>query len=291
MNILKNGRINLELLHSLEEKPALFAPGDITIWTDPYISEHILDAHLDPDSDDASRREETIDEVVDFITRRYPPGEFSRLLDLGCGPGLYASRLHEAGYRVTGMDFSEVSISWARDEAEEYGRDIQYLQQDYRTWQPDEKSYDIILLIFGDFCVLSPEDRGLLLENVRQALVPGGVFLFDVFTEMYLPHPDERAWFTMLEDGFWRPDHNLVFEIKHRYPEDSVHLNRYLIVTEDGRVRTCNIWHRWFSRREIRELMEKSGFKVEKMWADLKGTTLKPSPEWIGIEARVARAR
>ncbi len=291
MNILKNGSIDLELLHSLEEKPELFTPGDITIWTDPYISEHILDAHLDPDSDDASRREETIDEVVEFIAGRFPFTEFPRLLDLGCGPGLYASRLHDAGYRVTGIDFSAVSINWARDEAEEYGWDIQYLQQDYRSWQPEAESFDMVLLIFGDFCVLSPEDRTVLLEKVRYALVPGGVFLFDVFTEMYLPHPDERGWFTMLEDGFWRPDHNLVFEIKHRYPEDSVHLNRYLIITEDGEVRTCNIWHRWFGRAEIRKLLNDSGFEVAEMWADLKGTPLKPSPEWIGIEARSTRAR
>ena len=60
MKIIRNGKLDLELLHRLEEKPELFSPGDLVFWTDPYISSHVLDAHLDPESDDASRRAETI---------------------------------------------------------------------------------------------------------------------------------------------------------------------------------------------------------------------------------------
>ena len=286
MNILKKGSLDLKLLHSLEQRPPVYSAGDIIFWTDPYISEHVLDAHLDPDSDDASRRVETIDGVVDFISRRYAPEEYPRLLDLGCGPGLYSSRFHDAGYSVTGVDFSHVSIAWARSEAVETGRDIQYLEMDYRNWHPEPGSVDILVLIFGDFCVLSPLERESLLKKIRCALSPGGVFLFDIFTELYLPLPDERAWYTMLKDGFWRREENLVLEIKHRYPAESVHLNRYLIITAGGEINTCNIWHRWFDRTAIRDLMGKSGFKIEEMWADLKGTPLKPSPDWIGIAAR-----
>lgn len=285
VKIMQNGKLDLSLLHRLEKKPGLYEPGDFIFWTDPYISSHVLEAHLDPYSDDASRRAETIEKTLQFISGRYPPETYPRLLDLGCGPGLYASRFYDAGYQVTGIDFSPVSIRYAEENARKSRRQITYLNMDYREWKTDEDSCEIIVMIFGDFCVLDPVSRKNLLANIRRALSPGGVFLFDVFTEMYLPHPDERAWYTMLRDGFWHSGKNLVLEVKHRYPEKSVHLNRYLIITEDGTVRSCNLWHRWFERAEIREYLQKEGFTVEAMWADLAGTPLKPSPEWIGIAA------
>ncbi|WP_319560168.1 class I SAM-dependent methyltransferase [Marispirochaeta sp.] len=285
VKIIRNGKLDLSLLHRLEKKPGLYDPGDFIFWTDPYISSHVLEAHLDPLSDDASRRAETIEKTLRFISDRYPPETHPRLLDLGCGPGLYASQFHDAGYHVTGIDFSPVSIRYAKENARKSRREITYLNIDYREWKAEEDSCEIIVMIFGDFCVLDPGSRKKLLANIRRALSPGGVFLFDVFTEMYLPYPDERAWYTMLRDGFWHSGKNLVLEIKHRYPEKSVHLNRYLIITEDGTVRSCNLWHRWFERAEIREYLQQEGFTVEAMWADLAGTPLKPSPEWIGIAA------
>ncbi|MBK8417538.1 MAG: class I SAM-dependent methyltransferase [Anaerolineales bacterium] len=35
------------------------------------------------------------------------------ILDLGCGPGLYTSRLARAGFQITGMDYSYSSIEYA----------------------------------------------------------------------------------------------------------------------------------------------------------------------------------
>ncbi|MFN8598182.1 MAG: class I SAM-dependent methyltransferase [Anaerolineae bacterium] len=52
-----------------------------------------------------------IDRSVRWLIRTLAlqPGE--AVLDLGCGPGLYASRLATAGLRVTGVDYSRRSIS------------------------------------------------------------------------------------------------------------------------------------------------------------------------------------
>ena len=83
MNIIRKGQLDLTLLHQLEEPPELFSQGDLVFWTDPYISDHVLEAHLDPESDDASRREETILASVEHIAHRYPATAYPRLLDLG----------------------------------------------------------------------------------------------------------------------------------------------------------------------------------------------------------------
>lgn len=48
--------LDLPALIRLQEAPPLFAPGAPAFWTDPHIAGQMLAAHLDPDSDAASRR-------------------------------------------------------------------------------------------------------------------------------------------------------------------------------------------------------------------------------------------
>lgn len=48
-------------------KPGIFQEGSSQMWTDDYISGQLLQAHLDPMSDAASRRPEVIDEAVHWI--------------------------------------------------------------------------------------------------------------------------------------------------------------------------------------------------------------------------------
>jgi 2-polyprenyl-3-methyl-5-hydroxy-6-metoxy-1,4-benzoquinol methylase len=102
-------------------KPRLFEPGEPSFWDDPHISKGMLAAHLDPESDAASRRHVTIDKDVENLLSSgfLKPGY--RVLDLGCGPGLYCSRLARKGLKMTGVDISERSLDYARRYALEHG--------------------------------------------------------------------------------------------------------------------------------------------------------------------------
>lgn len=81
--------------------------------TDKYISERLLEIHLNPDIELASRKVTTIDFTFDWILGILP-GKKLDLLDLGCGPGLYAERFTKKGHQVSGIDFSDNSIQYAR---------------------------------------------------------------------------------------------------------------------------------------------------------------------------------
>jgi len=73
--------------------PAPWSEGENIPWDDPDFSERMLAEHLSQEHDLASRRSPTIDEHVGWIFSTVLEGRPGRLLDLGCGPGLYARRL------------------------------------------------------------------------------------------------------------------------------------------------------------------------------------------------------
>ena len=105
-------------------------------------------------------------------------GEPGKILDLGCGPGLYANRLTQFGHRVTGVDYSPASIRYARQQAEKDGLKIAYIEADIR--QADYGGpYDLAMLIYGEFNVFKPVDAALILEKIFQALKPGGRLLLE----------------------------------------------------------------------------------------------------------------
>ena len=117
MNTVESLADVLSLLADWQARPAPFAPGEEHFWDDPHISAQMLAAHLDPDTDAASRRPETIEHTVDWIVATLELAPGMRVLDLGCGPGLYATRLARYGLRVTGVDCSRRSIGYAQRSA------------------------------------------------------------------------------------------------------------------------------------------------------------------------------
>ena len=81
----------------LLKKPDLWQRSPAPFWDDGHISKGMLEAHLNPELDAASRPLATIDRSVKWLTSMIPAG--GEILDLGCGPGLYTKRLSAAGYR------------------------------------------------------------------------------------------------------------------------------------------------------------------------------------------------
>ncbi|MDL1944689.1 class I SAM-dependent methyltransferase [Chloroflexi bacterium CFX2] len=202
-------KLNLDFIRNLQEKTEPFTPGEPLFWDDPHISAQMLKAHLNPENDLASRRPETIQKSVDWLIASLGLQAGDSVLDLGCGPGLYSARLAEKGLRVTGVDYSRNSIDHAAEFARHNNLDIAYRYQDYLTLE-DENQYDAALLIYGDFCPLSPEQRNRLLANIRRALKPGGYFVLDVTTRAHRQRYGNRNGWYAVETGFWKPGPHLV---------------------------------------------------------------------------------
>ena len=68
-----------------------------TFWDDEHISLQMLNAHLNPNYDGASRKLEFIEKSVDWISKILPSEHYPSVLDIGCGPGLYTERYAKRG--------------------------------------------------------------------------------------------------------------------------------------------------------------------------------------------------
>lgn len=263
-------------------RPHLFEDVDERFWRDPYISEQILDAHLDPAVDDASRRAAVIASSTAWIAGLVKPR--SRLLDLGCGPGLYCESFHRYGLRVTGIDYSRTAVEYAHREAARRGHSIDYLIADYLRGELPAP-FEIVTLIYGGICCVTNAERDDLLARIHRTLVPGGLFVFDVFTAEYI---DRTAgeWYVKLGNGFWRKGVHLVVEKKHDYPDADVHLDRYIVADARSGISVYNMWKHYYTKETIAAVLARTGFEAVGWYGDLSGAPFHPRGPWIGIVAR-----
>ncbi len=251
--------MDLDKLHSAAQKPELYEKGDSIIWTDEHISRKLLELHLNPEVDSASRSLESIHQTHVFIESFCQKSPMS-ILDLGCGPGLYLEKLAESGHTCTGMDFSESSIRYAEDQAREKGLNIVYLHQDYLELD-FENQFDLILLIYTDLGVLLPDERAGLLDRIHRALKPGGSFIFDVLNDRNKKQKFQETQTWSYEfGGFWKPTPYLELASGFHYPEARVFLKQHTIIDEEDRIQNYRFWTHYFTTEDMFDILSSRSF-------------------------------
>lgn len=246
----------------IDKRPLLFENTECNIWTDPYIQLQMLKAHLDPSADGASRRQESICKTVDFILEYVKPE--GRLLDLGCGPGLYTSIFKDKGCDVTGMDFNKASIEYAAERR----NDIKYIFGDYIEEYP-QGGYDTIIMIYCDMGTHSDSDRDKLLRNIYSSLDDGGVFIFDVFTEgIVCDKQESENWEYARSGGFWDEDEYLLLSQTFHYPESKAFAYQYNLLTGNGNKHFI-VWDRYYADNEIIDVLKDVGFRQVSVYKNI----------------------
>ncbi|MBN2527803.1 MAG: class I SAM-dependent methyltransferase [Deltaproteobacteria bacterium] len=238
-------------------QPELYTQGTAFMWTDAHIAKQLLAVHLNGDVDLASRRSSTIDSTVTWILDKAPRRRLD-ILDMGCGPGLYAERLAKAGHRVTGVDVSENSTAYARTLAAKERIDVSFRTQDYLALS-DESAFDLVILIYTDLGVLLPEARETVLENVYRALRPGGIFIFDVLNVLHREQKVTPKNWEVCPTGFWRDHPYVALSESYLYPKQNVILYQHTVGDSDS-VDVYRFWTHLFSDDAIFKIVKKAGF-------------------------------
>lgn len=159
-------------------QPQPWVEGDKIPWNDPDFSERMLREHLSQDHDLASRRTETIERHVEWIHSHLLGGKPGKVLDLGCGPGLYASRLAKRGHHCLGIDFSPASIRHAKEQAAREQLSCKYVHGDVRETDFGF-GFDLVMFLYGELNVFRPADARAILRKAAEALTPGGILLLE----------------------------------------------------------------------------------------------------------------
>lgn len=257
-----------KIVEAIGNKPIAYTTTGIPFWDDEYISRSMLALHLNPDVESASRTHEFMDRSVDWIVTLLGK-HGGKILDLGCGPGLYAKRFADKGFSVTGIDFSKRSIAYA---SENFGDEKnEFIYQDYLTIDYD-KEYDLAILIYCDFGVLSPENRIILLNKVYRGLKHGGLFVVDVLTSNYYKEFKDSLTVEYENGEFWRADSYINIKRNACYPNQD-YLEQYTIITAEASA-TYNIWNHGFEQQEFKRTLLDAGFASVILYDDVTGANL-----------------
>ena len=198
--------------------------------------------------------ERTLPEV-DGIERMLAPEKGARILDIPCGIGRHSIELATRGYRMTGVDFKPDFIEEAKASAAALGVAPAFQVGDMREYTSSEP-FDAAFCYFGSFGYSTEEDDALFLRRVVECLRPGGRFLLEshiLETLLTIYRPRDWGWggsrsapVAVMEERSWSLDTGRI-EVVWR-------------LAEGDRVSTHSSSIRIYAYRELRDLLQASGF-------------------------------
>lgn len=283
MKMINNNKIDLKVLEQAIAKPELFKKSTHKFWDDEHVAKQMLQFHLNPEIEAASKTNETIQLESDFIISITKMNSKKSVLDLGCGPGLYVEKFAKTGAKVTGIDISNHSIQYAQENIQPNYNNTSFQKMNYLDMH-FRNAFDIATLIFYDFCALNTDEQSILLNNIYKALKDNGIFILDVVTENRNTLSTNTT--SIVNGGFWSPDPYIEMFNTFIYEDPKTEGLQYTIIEESGEMKVIRIYHRLFNLEEITQLLNHHNFEVEKIYNSLKGDTLNTKSETYGIVAR-----
>jgi 2-polyprenyl-3-methyl-5-hydroxy-6-metoxy-1,4-benzoquinol methylase len=275
----------LEMINERPEPFQFYTASDL--WTDKHTSKQMLSYHLNEAIDVSSRNEQFINRSVEWIASEFNISRDRKIADFGCGPGLYTTRLAKRGASLTGIDFSERSIEYAKEDAAREQLNIIYVNQNYLEFETEDR-FDLVLMIMCDFCALSPTQRKEILSKFNRILKPGGSVLLDVYSLAAFDQREEVAIYEVnLLNGFWSPKKYYGFLNTFKYEEEKVALDKYTIV-ESERTRTVYNWLQYFAPEAIEREFIDAGFFIKGLYSDVAGTLYDPKSSEFAVIANKA---
>jgi SAM-dependent methyltransferase len=264
--------LNLMDIIQRSPRPEPWAEGEKIPWNEPGFSRRMLCEHLSQEHDWASHRTITIQKHVDWIHRQVLNSRPACILDLGCGPGLYTSALAELGHDCAGVDFSPASIEYAREYAEKTHLGCTYDLMDIRKADFGSQ-YDLVMFIFGEFNVFTPQDANQILKKAQTSIQPGGSLLLEVHTFEVVRQIGEQpsSWYSA-GSGLFSDRPHLCLQENFWDEARSVATQRYLIVdAQTSQVTRYAASMQAYTQDQYLNMLKENGFHDIALFPTLAG--------------------
>ncbi|MBP9503388.1 MAG: methyltransferase domain-containing protein [Candidatus Promineofilum sp.] len=263
--------------------PSLWQNGGNLPWNDPAFSERMLREHLDESHGAATRQAAERVAQLDWLWTRLGLAPGSRVLDLTCGPGLYAVPLAQRGAQVTGVDFSPASIAHARQLAEEAGmaERCTFIEADVRACEPEPGVFDAALFLYGQLAVFPREETAALLRKAAAALRPGGRLVAELLDPARVDKEDSSWWFTD-DTGLWGERPFLHLGERRWNAAERASVERYYILHLDGgALDEITLCDQTYEIEEMAGTMRAAGFARVQSYPAWDGLPLYDGDEWV----------
>lgn len=275
-----------ETLKKINQKPRLFEFYSAeTLWNNQHTSKQMLKYHLNESLDMASRSKVFIESSVEWLVSKFKIQPGTLICDFGCGPGLYTTRFAERGAFVTGIDFSENSLQYAKETARKKNLEIEYILKNYLDFNTENR-FDLITMIMCDFCALSSEQRKKLLSSFSNCLSNSGSIVLDVYSLKSYEQRQETSFFEHRQiNSFWSENDYYGFVNTFKYDKEKVVLDKYTIVEADRNWEVFN-WLQYYGLDSLKAEFAENGFRIEECYSDISGTLFNSDSAEFAIVAK-----
>lgn len=206
------------------------------------------------------RQAEVLDRVIQSLI-----GTGTRsVLDCSCGVGTQSLGLAQLGHTVRGTDLSRESVGRAEHLAKEMGLQVDFSVADMRSLQNTVPgSYEVVISCDNSLPhLLSTEDLKDAATSICSRLLPKGIFIASTrdYDAVLLDRPVVSPPTSSGVAGARR----IVFQVWD-WAEDgrSYRMNHMMCLEKDGiwTFRHRATWYRAWTRAEITQVLEESGFE------------------------------
>jgi ubiquinone/menaquinone biosynthesis C-methylase UbiE len=252
-------------------------------WHEPDFSERMLREHLDESHGAATRIAAERAAQLEWLWARLGLQPGAKVLDVTCGPGLYAVELARRGCFVTGVDFSPAAIAYARDLALSAGVAgcCTFVEQDVRHINFAGAEFDAAFFLYGQLAVFTKAEAQGLLNTLAQALRPEGKLCIELLDQERVDKTRSEWWFTD-DKGLWgdRPFLHLGERFWHEAEEMSVE-RFYIIHLETGELSEISLTDQTYAVETMTRMICQAGFNSVEVYHAWDHLPLYDADEWI----------
>ena len=271
----------LRRLYDRPQPPVPWRDGANLPWDDPAFSERMLAQHLDPSHGAASRPLREIRAQVQQMTSWLGGTPGGRLLDVTCGPGLYAAEFARRGVAVTGVDIGPASIAHARTLCADLP--CRFIQGDVREMELAGCEFDAAIYLYGQFTVLRPAESADVLRRIHAALRPGAKLLLEILDYDRFDRQDSSWWYTD-QGGLWGDFPYLHLGERAWDPEQGAAVERFHILNlETGEMQVYGLADQAYTVAQVTEMLREAGFGSVEVHPAWDGLALKDAEEWVVV--------
>ena len=188
------------------------------------------------------------------------------VLDLCCGPGRHSLELARRGFEVIGVDRTASYLEAARQQANEEGREVEFVQEDMRRFvRPG--AFDAAINLFTSFGYFEDPAQDLqVAEHLYTSLKPGGKLVMEMMGKEALARIfQERDW-------FWLDEEKGVIMLEERkLSQGWGWIESTWTLLRGSERQTYTVSHRLYAGTELAALLRQAGFSSVELFGGLEG--------------------